>query len=292
MIKPLKFAFFGGEPLAVPVLEKLSTAGLTPSLVVCNPDRPSGRGQQLTPPPAKAWAAQHGIPVYQPTTHKDGDSETRLSSEAWDLFVVVAYNFILPDWLLALPQHGVLNLHPSLLPLLRGASPIRSAILQDRPEALGVTIMLIDTEMDHGPILAQTPFPIEPDTWPIDGPTLDAQLATLGGELLAQTIPAWMAGDITPQAQQHAAATYCHKLQKSDAEVAINPFDLPAGAAGWQIWLTINAFAGIGDAFFLHDGKRVKIKKAEFTDGKLRLLRVTPEGKKEVTFTEYLRSLA
>jgi methionyl-tRNA formyltransferase len=291
MTNPIKFAFFGGEPLAVPVLGELQAAGLTPALIVCNPDRPSGRGQQLTPPPAKVWAKEHGITVYQPPTYKDGTAQARLEAEAWDLFVVVAYNFILPNWLLALPQHGAINLHPSLLPKLRGASPIRSALLTDQKAAVGVTIMLLDAEMDHGPILVQENLSDTAEPWPMAGTTLDAILATAGGALLAKTIPSWVAGEITPREQDHAAATYCHKLQKSAAEVAINPVALPAGEAGQHAWHTINAFAGIGDAFFIHQGKRVKIKEAEFAEGRLHLLRVTPEGKKEIDFADYLRSI-
>ncbi|MBP6881249.1 MAG: methionyl-tRNA formyltransferase [Candidatus Pacebacteria bacterium] len=287
----IKFAFFGGEPLAVPTLQKLKEAGMLPSLVVCNPDRPSGRGQQMTHPPAKVWAEAEGIQVYQPTTYKDGLAKEKLSTEEWDLFVVVAYNFILPSWLLELPKHGVVNVHPSLLPKLRGASPIRSAILQDEPEAVGVSVMLLDAEMDHGPILAQQKLLIARENWPMSGPELDTTLAEMGGKLLVETIPEWVSGKISPQEQNHSAATYCHKLKKEEAELMIDPFELPAGEAGRHTLHVINAYAGIGDAFFIHKERRVKVKKAEFAEGKLRLLRVTPEGKKEVDFTDYLRNL-
>lgn len=291
MTKPITFAFFGGEPLAVPVLEKLHAAGISPALIVCNPDRPSGRGQALTMPPAKIWAKKHGIAVYQPATFKDGTAEAKLSATAWDLFVVVAYNFILPPWLLALPTHGVLNLHPSLLPKLRGASPIRSALLTDQKEAVGVTVILLDEAMDHGPILAQEKVSPEIVDWPVDGPFLDSILAAHGGELLTKTIPAWVTGKITPREQNHEEATYCQKLPRSAAELVIDPHALPTGEAGKQAWHTITAFAGIGDTYFIYQDKRVKIKKAEYVDRALRLLRVTPEGKKEVDFETYLRTL-
>ncbi len=288
----LTFVFFGGEPLAVPILVKLKEAGLLPSLIVCNPDRPAGRGQKLTPPPVKLWAEQEGIAVFQPTNYKDDVARSQLESQPWDLFVVVAYNFILPDWLLTLPKYGVLNVHPSLLPKLRGASPIRTAILENNPEDVGVTIMLMDKEMDHGPILEQEQFFVSEDNWPISGPVLDVLLADMGSELLAEVIPAWIAGELSPQEQTHEMATYCHKLTKEQGELMIDPFDLPAGEAGRHAWRVINAFAGIGDAFFKFDEKRVKIKKAEFLGGTLRLLRVIPEGKKETDFTDYLRSIA
>lgn len=285
------FAFFGGEPLAVPTLEKLKASGLLPSLIICNPDRPTGRGQQLTPPPAKIWAETEGIPTYQPTNYKDESVKEKLCAENWDLFVVVAYNCILPNWLLEIPTYRVINVHPSLLPKLRGASPIRSAILQDTPEDIGVSIILIDEEMDHGPILAQQKLSIASETWPLSGPELDSMLANQGGELLAETIPAWIAGNITPTEQDHRAATYCHKLKKEMAELHINPFEMPTDEAGRYALLVIKAFSGIGDAFFIHNGKRVKIKQAEFAEGKLRLSRVIPEGKKEIDFEDYLRNL-
>jgi methionyl-tRNA formyltransferase len=292
MNKDITFAFFGGEPLAIPTLQVLKDAGLLPALIVCNPDRPSGRGQQLTPPPAKIWAVENDIPVFQPTTYKDDTVQEFLSNKAWDLFVVVAYNFILPNWLLELPKHGVVNVHPSLLPKLRGASPIRSAILENKREEVGVSVMLIDEEMDHGPLLKQEKLVIKTDDWPINGPELDAILADMGGKLLAEVIPAWIAGEITPREQEHETATYCHKLQKRDAELQFDPRDLPAGEAGRQALRVISAFAGIGDAFFIHNGKRVKVKRAEFAEGKLRLRRVIPEGKKEIDFSDYLRTIS
>jgi methionyl-tRNA formyltransferase len=132
-----RIAFFGGEPLGLPALEALVRTGLTPSLVVCNPNRPSGRGQQLQPPRIKLWAQTQGIEVFQPTTYKNKEDLSVLTNTDWDLFVVVAYNFILPQWFLELPKHGVVNVHPSLLPKLRGASPIRTAILEDRRDVDG-----------------------------------------------------------------------------------------------------------------------------------------------------------
>jgi len=149
MSLPLNFAYFGGEPLGVPVLETLKATGFVPNLIVASPDRPAGRKHELTPPPVKIWAEANNIPVFQPESLKERDALTPLTKETFDLFVVVAYNKILPKWLLELPVHKTINLHPSLLPLYRGASPIRSAILEDNREAVGVSIMLMDKEMDH-----------------------------------------------------------------------------------------------------------------------------------------------
>lgn len=288
----IKFIYFGGEPLAVPVLEQLKEAGLIPSIIVCNPDRPTGRAQTLTPPPAKVWAETEGIEVFQPTTYKEESVREFLSQSNWDIFVVVAYNFILPQWLLDIPKHGVINVHPSLLPKLRGASPIRTAILENQPDDVGVTIMLMDELMDHGPILEQEQLRLTENNWPKSGPKLDLVLAKLGGKLLAEVLPAWIADELSPQEQDHDAATYCTRFEKSDSEVTLNPLALPGGVNAKKIWHAINAFAGIGDTYFIHNNVRVKIKLAELgKDGSLKLLRVIPEGKKEVDFSDYLNSL-
>jgi methionyl-tRNA formyltransferase len=294
MNNSFKFVYFGGEPLAVPVLEKLKDVGLVPSLVICNPDRPSGRGQTLTPPPLKVWAEQEGIETFQPTTYRNDDvAREKLKEADWDVFVVVAYNSILPSWLLEIPKHGVVNIHPSLLPKLRGASPIRTAILDNLPEDVGVTIMLMDEEMDHGPILEQEQLHLTDANWPMSGPKLDQKLASLGGKLLAEVLPAWLNDELSPQEQDQEAATYCKKLDPSARQLELNPGSLPSGRQAKQIWHTINAFAGTGDTFFIHNEKRVKIKQAELTNGgSLLLLRVIPEGKKEVDFLDYLNSLS
>ncbi|MEY3783865.1 MAG: hypothetical protein RLZZ230_187 [Candidatus Parcubacteria bacterium] len=290
MNKPI-FAFFGGEPLAVPILNKLKKAGLVPTLIICNPDRPSGREHALTSPPAKDWAIAEGIEVFQPTTYKDDSAQLKLAATEWDLFVVVAYNFILPEWLIALPKKGIINVHPSMLPKLRGASPIRTAILLNIPEDIGVTIMQMDKEMDHGPILEQEQLQINSNNWPISGPKLDIILAKLGGDLLVDVIPAWLEDAIIPQEQEHEHASYCSKLSKADSELTIDPLHLPAGMPARKAWHTINAFAGIGDTFFIYAGKRIKITEAEMSNGgTLQILKVIPEGKKEISYPDFLKN--
>ncbi len=285
----LKFVYFGGEPLGVPVLEELKKARLLPSLVVCNPDRPVGRKQILTPPPVKVWAQEHNIPVWQPESFKN-QKEVTEKLKTFDLFVVVAYNKILPKWLIELPKYHTLNVHPSLLPLLRGASPIRSAILHDMRDQIGVTIIQLDEKMDHGPILAQETYSISKTEWPIRGSELDAALAELGGKLLAQTLPKWIAGEITLTEQFHNAATYCPKLERSMGELTIDPFHPPTGEDAYRALLKIRAFDGFPGTFFMYNGKRVKILDAELTDNTLNITRVIPEGKKEQSFQQFLQS--
>jgi methionyl-tRNA formyltransferase len=288
----MKFAYFGGEPLGIPVLEELKNNNLLPDLIVCNPDRPVGRSQELTAPSLKAWAEKNDIEVFQPTSYKNPDDFTILTEQDWDVFVVVAYNFILPKWFLELPRTGVLNVHPSLLPSLRGASPIRTAIKENLVNDIGVTVMLLDEEMDHGPILEQEQFLPNANKWPLPGPVLDGFLGKMGGRLLSDVLPAWVRDELSPQDQDHESATYCSKFSKADSELTINPHKLPAGKYATICWHTIQAFEGIGGTFFRHADKRVKITKAELTNGgSLRILRVVPEGKSEVDFSQYLHSL-
>lgn len=284
-------AYFGGEPLGVPVLEELYLTGITPTVVVASPDKPVGRKQIVTAPPVKDWALAKDIPVYQPESYKDQQVREYFAAQEWDVFIVVAYNYILPQWLLDIPKHGVINLHPSMLPLLRGASPIRTAIKDDLREAIGVTIMQMDATMDTGPILDQMPMFITDENWPVPGPELDLALARMGGEMLAQTIREYIAGQIEPQEQDHDQATYCHRLSKVDSQLDINPHKLPTSNKAREAWLKINAFMGIGDTWFMYKDKRIKIKEAEFSMGKLRLITVVPEGKGPTPFSVWLESV-
>lgn len=287
----LKIAYFGGEPLAVPVLEELKLTGITPDLIVASPDKPVGRKQVMTAPPVKQWAEAEGVKVYQPESYKDDTVRATLESEEWDVFVVVAYNYILPQWLLDIPKHGVINLHPSMLPYLRGASPIRTAIKDDLRDQIGVTIMQMDAEMDHGPILDQMPMIISDERWPMTGPALDIALARMGGELLADVLREYIAGYIEPQEQEHELATYCGRLTKADSEIELNPKKLLTSNTARKAWLKINAFEGMGGTWFMHEGKRIKIKEAEFSMGKLRLHTVIPEGKSAMPFDVWLATL-
>lgn len=288
MTNNLKFAFFGTPSIAVIVLDELKQSGFVPSLIVCNPDAPIGRKQILTPPPTKVWATENNIPVIQPTSLKAGNELTELQQD-FDLFIVVAYGKIIPESLLTIPKHGTLNVHPSLLPKLRGASPIRSAILQNIRET-GVTVMVLDKELDHGPIVAQMKTNIAPEHWPVSGTTLDEGMANQGGALLASIIPDFVDGKITPVEQNHAEATFCTKITKDMSQLEINPNELPTGATAYNALLKIRAFAGWPETFFKHEGKRIKIKNAALTaDGTLMITRIIPEGKNEMDWSNYFK---
>lgn len=280
-----RFAFFGTPRLSTIVLDELKTAQLLPTLIVTVPDKPAGRGLTLTPSPVKTWAGAHSIEVLTPTKVRDTAFLNELRARGpWDFFVVAAYGKILPKELLDIPRKGVLNVHPSLLPRLRGASPIQSAIITDEKHT-GVTIMLIDEEMDHGPILAQEPVEVEP--WPPRAGELEERLARAGGSLLAKTIPAWLAGSVTPKEQDHRTATFCKKIEKEDGF-------LDFSADPYQNFLKIRAFSEWPGTYFYarRGGKdvRVKIADATYANGALTITRVIPEGKREMSYDDFLRS--
>ena len=285
----LQYVYFGGEPIGVPVLERLIDRGLRPALVVCNPDRQAGRGHHLTPPPVKVCANKYDIPVWQPNDLADRTSITEYLKDH-DLFVVVAYNRILPQWLIELPRYQTINVHPSLLPRRRGPNPIRSAIAENDRDSIGVSIMLMDAQMDHGPILAQRALPIDDEQWPMRGPLLDQALAECGGTLLADTIPSWVAGMTEPIPQAHEQATYTTKLTRSDGELTLDPRALPTGEEARTTLRLIRAYEGWPGTFFFHEGKRIKVNAATIIDDHLVLESVTPEGKAPQPFAQWLPS--
>ncbi len=282
----IKIAFFGTPDIAVWVLEELERASMLPVLIITNPDMPQGRKMLLTPPPVKVWAEARGIEVVQPHSLKDNsEMVTLLNARGITLSIVAAYGKIIPKTILGIPQFGTLNVHPSLLPRFRGASPIRSAILEDARET-GVTIMLMDEDLDHGPILAQEKTDIEESVWPIGGKVLDERMARQGGALLAETIPKWIAGTITPQEQNHASATFCTKISKEIGEINL-------GDDPYKNLLKIRAFEGWPGTFFFHEkgGKRLRVKiiDAHIENNALTITRIIPEGKNEMDFEVFMK---
>lgn len=280
------FAFFGTPDIAVTALDEMATFGYVPSLVVCNPDAPVGRKHVMTAPPVKVWAEARDIPVFQPTSLKNRADLTPLTDTQFDFFVVLAYGKIMPEWLINLPRHGTINAHPSLLSKFRGASPIRSTLLHDL-SACGVTIIQMDRDLDHGPILTQQAVALYGQ--PIPGLELDTILARISGCLLVDVMQKLGAGTITPVEQDHAAATFCGKITKDMSELHIDPKNLPTGEAALEIYRKICAFDGWPETFFIYNGKRIKIKSARLTEaGALELLRVVPEGKKEMDWQQFI----
>ncbi|MDE1925217.1 MAG: methionyl-tRNA formyltransferase [Patescibacteria group bacterium] len=281
--KPL-FAFFGTPRFATRVLDALEANDLVPALIVCAPDVRRDRGLELTPAPAKVWALERGIDVLTPTTLKDESFIAGLQNTDWDIFVVAAYAKLIPKKILEIPRKGCLNVHPSLLPKFRGPSPGLSAILADE-RSTGVSIMLMDELMDHGPIVAQATIELEEEMpgspeggWPPKGSLFEDLLATEGGNLLAEAMGPWIAGEITPEPQDESKATYTKKFTDEDSLIDLQ------GDPREQL-LKIRAFDKNPRAHFFINNKRIIITEAGLMEGKLQILKVIPEGKKEIDFT-------
>ncbi len=278
MARPL-FAFFGTPRFAVCVLDALEAHDLLPTLVVCAPDKPQGRGLLLTPCPAKLWANERGIDIMTPATLKDESLAAELINSEWDVFAVAAYAKLIPKKVLDIPRHGCLNVHPSLLPKFRGPSPARSAILADEREA-GVSIMQMDEQMDHGPIVAQAKVELKEEAWPPKGSLFEDLLATEGGNLFAEVMEPWIEGEILPEVQDESKATFTKKFSDEDALVDMS------GDPRTQL-LKIRAFDKNPRAHFFVNGIRVIITEAAIRDGSLAILSVIPQGKKEMRYRDF-----
>ena len=279
----IQFVFFGTPTLSVIVLDELKNAGMLPALVITAPDRPAGRGLKITPPPVKVWALTHNIPLLQPEK-LDADFLSELQTTQYDVFIVAAYGKILPKELLDIPKHGALNVHPSLLPKFRGASPIVSAILEDSKET-GISIMSLDEEMDHGPIVAQKKIALA--DWPPRASELGETLAHEGGKLLATVLPHWVASEIEAKEQNHDVATYCKKITKVDGLINLND-------NVYKNLLKIRALEGWPGTytFFERNGKKIRVGiiGAHIENENLIISRVKAEGKREMPYEEFLRS--
>ena len=212
----MRVAFFGTPDFAVPSLEALAGEGFDVPAVVTQPDRPRGRSRsQLEPPPVKLSAQAEDIPVLQPERPTEPAFVARLRELAPDVGVVVAYGHILKPELLAIPKHGMVNVHPSLLPELRGAAPIEWAIINGLTKT-GVTVMQLDAGMDSGPILHQIPEDVPAD---ITAGELATHLAEVGAEALVEALALLEQGAIRPRPQDSSRATYAPKLTRETARL-------------------------------------------------------------------------
>jgi len=263
MTAPLRLIFMGTPDFAVPSLQALLEGPDQVVAVVCQPDRQRGRGKILSPPPVKALAQQHGIPVLQPESVKTEAFLAQIKELAPDLLVVVAYGKILPGALLRLPPLGAINVHGSLLPKYRGAAPIQWAVINGESQT-GITIMQLDIGMDTGDILLTVPVAIGPQE--TSGALFD-QLALLGGQTLAMAIDKLKQGQLTSQPQDHSLASAAPMLTKEQGHL---DWSLPAAhlhclIRGLDPWPSAYGFLG---------GKRYR-----FFNPELVLLRATePPG--------------
>lgn len=300
----MKLVYMGTPDFAVPPLQALAAAGHEIARVVCQPDRPSGRGLTLKPCPVKKAALELGLPVLQPTRMKDPELVRQLGEGAPDLFVVAAYGRILPRAILDVPRLGCLNIHASLLPRLRGAAPIHRAVLEGESTS-GVTIMQMDEGLDTGAMLLWQSIALEARE---TAGSLHDRLCPLGARLIVDALDRIAAGTLTPTPQDGAGATYAAKVDASLCEV-----DWSAPVA--SVDRSIRGLTPAPGAYTWLDGKRLKLIEVQpcspstppshapgtiialdpvagitvtAGDGALRLLGIQLEGKKAMSARDFL----
>lgn len=292
-----RVVFAGTPDFAVPSLSALLKAGYRPELVLTQPDRPAGRGQLLQPPPVKQLAVQEGLNVEQPARL----DEVRQTLERLkpDVMIVVAYAHKIPYWLLTLPPLGVLNVHASLLPRYRGASPVAAALLNGDDQA-GVSIMRLAEGWDTGPVFKQRSLDVEPED---NAGTLTDRLAQLGAELLVEVVNLRVRGMITAKPQDESQASYAPRLQKDDGRLDwCKPAD--------RLAREVRAYTPWPGSFTAWNGKLLKVLRASPVagsspigppgtvgqgllvatgDGQLALQQVQLEGRKAMDAAEFVR---
>jgi len=267
-----RFVYFGTPTVARDTLATLLERGFVPALVVTSPDAPSGRGLVLTPSPVKELALAHDIPVLTPEK-LDAVALGAITAYHGDYALCVAYGKIFPETLIAAFPLGVLNVHYSLLPKYRGATPLEAALLAGEHET-GVTIQKMVKELDAGDSIAQETTPIATGETARE---LRPRLIELGATLLADTLPAYLAGNVVPKVQDASFVTHSHKLKKEDGLLSL---DAPAH----ENWNKYRAYADSIGTYFFENEKRMKITKASLANGKFIIERVIPEGRNEMGY--------
>jgi methionyl-tRNA formyltransferase len=264
----LNLVFCGTPRFAVPVLDKLVEAGFKVQLVVTQPDRPKGRGLELVSSPVKQRALDLALPITQPESIKKNEAfRAVLTALNPDAIIVVGYGRIIPQWMLDLPPLGNINLHASLLPKYRGAAPIQWAIARGET-VTGVTTMKIDAGLDTGAILLQQEIQIATDD---TAETLASKLATIGADLIIETLRGLQAGSVHPRPQDHARATLAPILRKEDGLI---DFSRKAG----EILNRMRGFQPWPGAYTKFRGKNLQIWKAVALDRALPMSELAPEG--------------
>ncbi|MDP2731122.1 MAG: methionyl-tRNA formyltransferase [Dehalococcoidales bacterium] len=300
----MRVVFMGTPQFAVPPLEHLLFNGYQVVAVYTQPDRAAGRGRLLAASPVKRVAIDWGLPVVQPASFKKTEVVAELASFKPDVIVVAAFGQILSQSVLDIPVYGCFNLHPSLLPRFRGASPVAAAILAG-DQFTGVSVMQMEAGLDSGPVLVQARVPVfSQDTTG----SLTAKLSLIAAHLLLETLPRWLKGELTPRPQEEAEATYCPTISNKESKI---DWHLPAVA----IWRQVRAWQPWPGCYTEWRGKRLKIieslplpgesapeagrvvalnkEGAVFGigsgEGILGVLKVQLEGKRVMTAAEFLR---
>jgi methionyl-tRNA formyltransferase len=301
---PLTIVFAGTPEFSVPSLNALLEAGHRVAAVYTQPDRPAGRGRQLTPSPVKQAAIAAGLAVFQPATLRGPDAAAQLRAHRPELMVVVAYGLLLPPAVLDAPALGCVNVHASVLPRWRGAAPIQRAILAGDTES-GVSIMRMEAGLDTGPVYLERRLALEPRE---TGATLHDKLAALGAQALVAALPGIADGSLPPRSQDGASATYARKLSKEEAVVdwsrsaveidrQIRAFDpWPVAQTAFRGG-TLRLWAGepLAGPATTHDPGRVTAASRRGIDvatgdGVLRITRLQPPGKRPMSAAEFLNA--
>ena len=297
----MRIVFMGSPGFAVPSLEHLVRSGYDVVGVYTQPDRPAGRGRAPAPPPVKDSALLMGLPVFQPESLRAPEALAQLEELKPDIIVVCAFGQILTQAVLDIPPRQCVNVHFSLLPRHRGASPVAAAILAG-DEFTGVSIQLVRVKLDTGPILARAAVPISPYD---NTGSLTEKLALVGADLLLEALNGWRRNEITPRPQDEAEATYFSRIDKDSGEI---DWSLPAV----EIWRSVRAYYPWPGSYTTWRGRQLKIIEAEALpeekspgsgrvvalsgqrvgigtgDGLLGLLRVQLEGKKAMSAADFL----
>jgi methionyl-tRNA formyltransferase len=253
----MKIIFAGTPEFAAVALNALIASQHVVVAVYTQPDRPSGRGQKLTPSPVKALALANHIPVYQPASLKEADEQERLASFDADVMVVAAYGLLLPKAVLSIPRDGCVNIHPSLLPRWRGAAPIQRTIFAG--DALtGVAIMQMDEGLDTGPVYLQHQYALAEDE---TAQTLHDQLAKMGADSLLETLDLMAQNKIQPQPQDASGVTYATKITKEEAQIDWSQ-------SAWELECKIRAFNPRPVAFTHWKGQNLRVWMAKALEGK------------------------
>lgn len=298
----MRILFMGTPDIAAECLKALYAAGHEICGVYTRRDKPVGRKQVLTAPPVKEVALEHGTPVFQPRTLRDGSEDENIRTLAPELIVVVAYGYILPASVLSIPKHGCINLHVSLLPKYRGSAPVQWSVLNGDPET-GVSIMQMDEGLDTGDVLRCERIAIDPEE--TSGELFD-RVTAVGAQVLCQTIPAIEQGRLKPVVQDHEHATLAPMLSKEMAE-----FHLTDTAEHIHNWVRgMNPWPGAW--FVTSGGKKLKVNQCRVAasegeapgtvlatkpltvacgEGAVQLLQVVPEGKKPMEGTAFAAGL-
>jgi methionyl-tRNA formyltransferase len=243
----MKIVFAGTPDFACEALKSIVAEGFAPALVLTQPDRPAGRGKKIKPGPVKQFAVDHGINVWQPASLKDPGVIAALAALKPDLLIVAAYGLLLPQAVLDIPRLGAINVHASLLPRWRGASPVQAAILAGDTES-GISLMQMEAGLDSGPVLAKEALRIREDE---TAGSLHDRLATLGGSLLARNLPAVADGSIHAVPQDPQQVTHAGKIVPDDAR-------LDWSEAAERNARKVRAYNPVPGAWFELDGERVK----------------------------------